>query len=80
MATLPSFQGQGAGSALLRYLTKIADEEALLSYVDSSPQSVRVYDKFGWKAVGQVKFAEPSTGAEEEPVYATMMLREPRPV
>ncbi|KAJ6551036.1 acyl-CoA N-acyltransferase [Mycena vulgaris] len=80
MATLPSFQGQGAGSALLSYLTKIADEEAMLSYVDSSPQSMRMYDKFGWEAVGQVKFPEPSTGAGEEPVYVTMMLREPRPV
>ncbi|KAF7361991.1 Acyl-CoA N-acyltransferase [Mycena venus] len=77
MATDPSFQGQGAGSALLTYLTKIADEEGLLSYVDASPQSVRVYSKFGWKAVGQFKFPEPSTGAEAEPVYATIMLREP---
>jgi len=80
MATHPSFQGKGAGSALLRHVTKIADEEGMLSYVDSSPQSMRVYDKFGWKALGRVKFPEPSTGAEEEPVYATMMLREPSAV
>ncbi|KAF8213605.1 acyl-CoA N-acyltransferase [Mycena galopus ATCC 62051] len=77
MATHPSFQGQGAGSAVLRHLTKIADEEGMLSYVDSSPQSMSVYGKFGWKAVGRVKFPEPSTGAEDEPVYVTTMLREP---
>jgi GNAT superfamily N-acetyltransferase len=78
MATHPAFQGQGAGSALLRHVTAIADAEGMLSYVDSSPASGKVYGRFGWVAVGKGRLPEPepATG-EEEPVYATMMLREP---
>ncbi|KAJ7172497.1 hypothetical protein C8R46DRAFT_1086163 [Mycena filopes] len=78
MATHPTFQGQGAGSTLLRHVTAIADAEGMPSYVDSSPASVKVYGKFGWVAVGKGRFPEPEpTTEEEEPVYATMMLREP---
>ncbi|KAJ7356843.1 hypothetical protein DFH08DRAFT_771041 [Mycena albidolilacea] len=80
MATHPAFQGQGAGSALLRHVTAVADAERMLSYVDSSPASLKVYGRFGWVAVGKGRLLgpgpEPTTG-EEEPMYATMMLREP---
>ncbi|KAJ7837234.1 hypothetical protein B0H14DRAFT_2362493, partial [Mycena olivaceomarginata] len=76
MATHPAFQGQGAGSALLRHVTAIADAEGMLGYVDSSPASGKVYGRFGWVAVGKGRLPEPATGGEE-PVYVTMMLREP---
>jgi GNAT superfamily N-acetyltransferase len=78
MATHPAFQGQGAGSALLRHVTALADAEGMLGYVDSSPASLKVYGRFGWVAVGKGRLPEPepATG-EEEPVYVTMMLREP---
>jgi GNAT superfamily N-acetyltransferase len=80
MATHPAFQGQGAGAALLRHVTALADAEGMLGYVDSSPASGKVYGRFGWVAVGKGRLPEPepepATG-EGEPVYATMMLREP---
>ncbi|KAJ7823623.1 hypothetical protein B0H14DRAFT_3469967 [Mycena olivaceomarginata] len=79
MATHPAFQGQGAGSALLRHVTALADAEGMLGYVDSSPASVKVYGRFGWVAVGKGRLPEPEpTTGEEEPVYATMMVREPK--
>ncbi|KAK7064649.1 acyl-CoA N-acyltransferase [Favolaschia claudopus] len=76
-ATHPSFQGKGAGSTLIAHLAKILDKEGMLSYLDSSPPSRRLYEKYGWKTVAQFKFPEPSTGPEDQPMYVKVMLREP---
>lgn len=49
--TDPEFQGRGAGSLLLNWGTKKADELGLPIYLESSPAGHRLYQKHGFEDV-----------------------------
>lgn len=55
MAVDPSHQRQGVGSMLMEMFCRIVDENAQDAFVLSSPAGVRLYSKFGFKAVGVVQ-------------------------
>ncbi|WPG98356.1 acyl-CoA N-acyltransferase [Acrodontium crateriforme] len=53
VATHPKFQGQGAGSLMLRYGTERADAAGVEAYLEASPEAVPLYEKFGFREVGR---------------------------
>lgn len=58
MAVDPSHQRQGIGSALLEMFCRVVDEHALDAFVSSSPAGIRLYSKFGFKAVDVVETSQ----------------------
>lgn len=54
--TLPSYRGQGAGSALTSWPFERADREGVLVYLDTDEQgsAKRIYDRLGFKKVDEV--------------------------
>lgn len=54
IATAPEFQGQGAGSALIRWGLARADAEGLDAYLESSPDALSLYRKHGFEEVGHL--------------------------
>jgi GNAT superfamily N-acetyltransferase len=69
----PLYQGQGRGSALLSHALSICDREQQLAYLDSSnPKNVPLYQRHGFKLVGEVRVGQGPTS------YA--MLRRPHKV
>lgn len=48
LGTDASYKNRGAASMILQYGCDRADEEGVECYVDSSPQALRLYQKFGW--------------------------------
>ncbi|KAJ6120162.1 hypothetical protein N7523_004442 [Penicillium sp. IBT 18751x] len=60
MAVDPAHQRQGVGSTLLKMFCDFVDANALDVFVMSSPAGIRLYSKFGFKAVGVVETAEGS--------------------
>ena len=65
----PAHQGQGCGSMLLQWGCEQADRYGRMSFVMASPAAVGLYERFGYKTVGQV---ETTRGTFRS------MLREPR--
>lgn len=55
MAVDPNRQRQGVGSTLMEIFCHEVDENALNTFVLSSPAGVRLYSKLGFKAVGVVE-------------------------
>lgn len=58
MAVDPNHQSQGIGSTLLEMFCRVVDEQALDVFVSSSPAGIRLYSKFGFKAVGAVETSQ----------------------
>ncbi|KAL1867182.1 hypothetical protein Plec18167_008723 [Paecilomyces lecythidis] len=55
MAVNPDYQRQGIGSILMQSVCDEIDERGLDAFVMSSPAGIRLYSKFGFKAVGTVR-------------------------
>lgn len=55
MAVDPDHQRQGVGSMLMETVCHQIDENNLDAFVLSSPAGVRLYSKFGFRAVGAVE-------------------------
>lgn len=53
MATDPAYQGKGAGSQLIRWGTKQADEQNVEAYLEASPEAVPLYEKLGFREAGR---------------------------
>lgn len=49
MATDPAYQGKGAGSQLMRWGLKKADEHGLEAFLEASPEAVPLYERLGFK-------------------------------
>ncbi|KAL2838691.1 hypothetical protein BJX68DRAFT_248704 [Aspergillus pseudodeflectus] len=58
MAVDPNHQRQGVGSTLMKIFCDYVDENALDAFVLSSPAGIRLYSRFGFKAVGIVETKE----------------------
>lgn len=54
IATTPEFQGQGGGSALIRWGLERADAEGSDAYLESSPDALSLYRKFGFEEVNHL--------------------------
>ena len=52
MAVDPNHQRQGVGSMLMKIFCDYVDGNALDAFVLSSPAGIRLYSKFGFRAVG----------------------------
>lgn len=56
MGVDPTEQGRGYGSALLRRGLALCDADGLPAYLESTnPRNVALYERFGFKVVGQIK-------------------------
>lgn len=55
MAVGPNYPRQGVGSMLMKTFCDYVDENALDAFVLSSPADIRLYSKFGFRAVGVVE-------------------------
>ncbi|KAL2062410.1 hypothetical protein VTL71DRAFT_6676 [Oculimacula yallundae] len=79
MGTHPSHQRQGAASLQLSWAVDVADQHGLTCWVEASPVSVSVYQKFGFEVKGHVDSElDESCGGG---VYRyTCMLRQPKNV
>ncbi|KAH7097659.1 acyl-CoA N-acyltransferase [Auriculariales sp. MPI-PUGE-AT-0066] len=73
LATHPDYQRRGAASAVLDHMRRIADEDNLPMYLESSPIGVGMYDKMGFKEVGSTG-PFPLTHGQ---VMVPVMVREP---
>lgn len=51
LATHPKFQGKGAGSMLLQWGLQKADEKGVEAYLESSPEGLSLYRRFGFREV-----------------------------
>lgn len=54
LATAPKFQGQGIGSALIKWGLDRADAEGVEAYLEASPQALRLYEKLGFREAGRL--------------------------
>ena len=55
MAVDPAQQREGVGSMLMEMFCREVDKNQLDAFVLSSPAGVRLYTKFGFRAVGAVE-------------------------
>lgn len=53
VATDPTYQGKGAGSQLIRWGLKQADEQHVEAYLEASPDAVPLYERHGFREAGQ---------------------------
>ena len=76
---LPEWQGRGAGTGLVRWGLRLADEGGLRAWVDASPASLGLYKKLGWVEVGRlVVELEEWGGKVGEKEVTVNLIREPR--
>jgi predicted N-acetyltransferase YhbS len=55
MSVDPTYQRLGIGSMLLQFVCNEVDQNSYDAFVIASPAGVRLYTKFGFKAVGAVE-------------------------
>jgi GNAT superfamily N-acetyltransferase len=51
VATDPTYQGKGAGSQLMRWGLKQADEKHVEAFLEASPDAVPLYERLGFREV-----------------------------
>ncbi len=73
MGTLPEYQKRGAGSLQLSWALRLADQHSLTCWVEGSPVSVALYEKFGFHAVGEVVLRLDDVFGGGNYVYTSMM-------
>ncbi|KAL1858382.1 hypothetical protein Plec18170_002580 [Paecilomyces lecythidis] len=79
LGTRPEYQGQGAGSMLLRYGLRKADEEQMDTFLEGSPDGEPVYLKYGFEVRERVTVMVPVDGTQK-PYGNALMVRKPRPL
>ncbi|KAI0449187.1 acyl-CoA N-acyltransferase [Xylaria acuta] len=77
LCTRHSYHGRGIGSALLRGVLDLADEEGLLAYLEATLLATPVYQRLGYKIVDTLEFDRTDAGLGT-PVILHVMVREPR--
>ncbi|PVI01488.1 acetyltransferas-like protein [Periconia macrospinosa] len=77
VTVLPEVQGQGVGRALMEEVLKLADEEGVPCYLESSRSvpNVAIYERFGFRLVREMT-CEDGTG-EKDRIKLFCMTREP---
>ncbi|CAG8305065.1 unnamed protein product [Penicillium salamii] len=76
LATLPDYQGQGYGTAMLKWGIEKADAAKSRIYLEATPEGVPVYLKYGWRHLEEVTMSYVDHGGVgEESFY--LMIRDP---
>jgi len=75
LVTDPKYQGQGAGSMLIKWGLDIADELHVPAYLESSRVGHKLYGKFGFRDIDTLYLA-PKWGPEASDPAIYFMLRE----
>ncbi|KAJ5645889.1 hypothetical protein N7490_002261 [Penicillium lividum] len=78
LATLPSYQGRGIGSAMLRWGITQADALQARIYLEATPEGYPLYVKYGWKEVGEIEFDFDQLGYHGKE-NLILMMRDPIP-
>lgn len=79
VTVLPEAQGKGVGRALMEEVLRMADEEGVWCYLESSRRepNVAIYEKFGFKLAKEMDCQDGE--GENSKVTLYCMLREPKP-
>lgn len=79
LATSPNYQGQGVGTALLKWGMEKADALQARIYLEATPEGLPLYIKYGWKEVEVVTidFSQLNSHGQESFV---IMMRDPVPL
>ncbi|CDZ97782.1 GNAT domain [Phaffia rhodozyma] len=72
----PEFQGQGVSKALFEYGVSRARADGLQVYLESSEAGKPVYERLGFKHVGDIGFPPQAEG--EQAIVLPMMVLDPR--
>jgi GNAT superfamily N-acetyltransferase len=56
LLTDPKHQGRGAGSLLIKWGVRLADELKINAYLESSPMAHRLYAKHGFQDIDEMVF------------------------
>ena len=84
LATHPEYTGLGAGSKLVEWGTKVADEHKLNCWLQSTPSAHSFYYKYGFQdvsfySIDLSKYADREETLKE-PYAQTLMRRRPEPL
>lgn len=79
LGTRPLYEGQGAGSMLLAYGLRKADEEQLDTFLEASPPGEPLYLKHGFEVQERVSVMVPVDG-QLKPYKNALMVRKPKPL
>lgn len=79
LGTRPLYEGQGAGSMLLAYGLRKADEEQLDAFLEASPPGEPLYLKHGFEVQERVSVMVPVDG-QLKPYKNALMVRKPKPL
>lgn len=78
LVVLPSYQGKGIGTRLLRWGLEQADQLGVKVWIDASPAGLRLYQKLGWEEVSRLEIDLQEWGGREGETDLTVSLvREP---
>jgi ribosomal protein S18 acetylase RimI-like enzyme len=58
IATMKEFQGKGAGGMLMKWGVDRADEDGWECYLDSTPDGIQLYEKYGFREVETLQFLD----------------------
>ncbi|KAJ5319756.1 hypothetical protein PENANT_c026G03535 [Penicillium antarcticum] len=76
LATLPAYQGQGYGSAILKWGIEKANASKSRIFLEATPEGVPLYLKYGWKQLEEVTMDFEPFGCDgSESFY--LMMRDP---
>jgi predicted acetyltransferase len=74
ICTAPEYQRRGAAKALMEPILKVADAQGIPSWLEASPDGVRLYENLGFKTVEELNFVlcgnHPMPCMVREPVVA----------
>ncbi|KAL6234524.1 acyl-CoA N-acyltransferase [Aspergillus navahoensis] len=76
LATLPEYQGNGVGKALLRWGMEQADRQQRRIYLEATREGYPVYEKCGWRGVERIEIDYGRWGGEGSQEL-TLMVRDP---
>ena len=79
LVVLPSYQGKGIGTRLLRWGLEQADRLRVRTWIDASPAGLRLYKKLGWEEVSTLEIDLGAWGGKKGQKDLTVaLIREPR--
>ncbi|KAJ6086292.1 hypothetical protein N7486_010573 [Penicillium sp. IBT 16267x] len=78
LATLPSYQGRGIGTTLLRWGIALADSLQTRIYLEATPEGYPIYLKYGWKRLDEVELDLEKLGSQGKESFI-LMMRDPVP-
>ncbi|KAJ5784273.1 uncharacterized protein N7503_009485 [Penicillium pulvis] len=78
LATLPSHQGKGIGTAMLRWGIELADSLQTRIYLEATAEGYPLYIKYGWKHLEEIELDLEKLGCHGKESFF-LMMRDPVP-